>query len=153
MVLLMQETREHMKQGIVEMDTDFCKDFSEVGLKMPHVVMIALSGGALAVDQFLRIDNTALAEVILEEESDGKRNAAYVAAERGQRDVNGAAAKTNGDNKDDDDVRDMLSKLGVNMDDIDTASEDTDVVDDDDTNVDVAEAIGPDGIAPYADDM
>ena len=57
---------EHVKQGIVELDDGFTKDFSEVGIKMPCEVMIALSGGKLNSEQMLSIDNTALAEILVE---------------------------------------------------------------------------------------
>ena len=59
--------REHVKQGIVELDDGFTKDFSEVSIKMPCEVMIALSGGKLNSEQMLSIDNTALAEILVEE--------------------------------------------------------------------------------------
>ena len=59
--------REHVKQGIVELDDGFTKDFSEVSIKMPCEVMTALSGGKLNSEQMLSIDNTALAEILVEE--------------------------------------------------------------------------------------
>jgi len=73
-------SRTHMEQGLVEVDEGFEGTFRGQNYKMPREALAALLGGRLAPDEFLKIDNTALAEVLQE---DGVPPTMHSVAERG----------------------------------------------------------------------
>lgn len=61
------EDRLHAKQSLVHVDTEYRNCLSECNTVMPLEVTAALVGHKISSDSFLKIDKTALAEVLMEE--------------------------------------------------------------------------------------
>ncbi|KAH8604962.1 putative ATPase family protein [Trypanosoma vivax] len=59
--------REHMKQGVVQTDVKTKTSFTECRLAIPQEVIAALSGDNMSQDQLIKLEKTALAEVLFEE--------------------------------------------------------------------------------------
>lgn len=136
--------RAHVKQGIVEIDDGFTKDFSEAAYKMPHEVMLALSGATLSTDEFLRVDNTALAEVLLEE-----KTLSIASGDEGE----GVTTKTDEDANelpDDEEIakaiEDEMAALGLSMNNAEEEGQEEET-----TTNDVESSL--DCLDPYKDDL
>jgi len=59
--------RTHIKESLFELEDTLLSDFAGVTFKMSKEVLTALLGGQLSADQFLAIEQTALATVLTEE--------------------------------------------------------------------------------------
>jgi uncharacterized protein (DUF2164 family) len=59
--------RQHVKQGIVEVDSSYRDTFSGSVMKLPKEVLHALVGGQLTASEFLKIDKTFLSDILTEE--------------------------------------------------------------------------------------
>ncbi|KAL0484135.1 AAA family ATPase [Acrasis kona] len=68
MLKFTDEQRNHIKQNLIQIDVSYRDALTSSVLKMPKEVMTALCGFTLSAEEFLKIDNTALSKVILEEE-------------------------------------------------------------------------------------
>ncbi|RNF00677.1 putative AAA family ATPase [Trypanosoma conorhini] len=62
--------REHMKQGMLTSDIKFKNSFMDCRLAMPQEVIAALAGDSLSEEQLIRLEKTALAEVLVAERTD-----------------------------------------------------------------------------------
>ncbi|ESL09869.1 AAA ATPase [Trypanosoma rangeli SC58] len=59
--------REHVKQGMLTSDIKFKTSFMDCKLAMPQEVIAALAGDSLSEEQLIRLEKTALAEVLVAE--------------------------------------------------------------------------------------
>ncbi|RNF10903.1 putative AAA family ATPase [Trypanosoma rangeli] len=62
--------REHVKQGMLTSDIKFKNSFMDCRLAMPQEVIAALAGDSLSEEQLIRLEKTALAEVLMAERAD-----------------------------------------------------------------------------------
>ncbi|RNF18158.1 putative AAA family ATPase [Trypanosoma cruzi] len=68
--------REHIKQGMLTSDIKLKSSFMDCRLAMPQEVIAALSGDSLSEEQLIRLEKTALAEILVEEREDANIAAA-----------------------------------------------------------------------------
>eukprot|EP00899_Mesostigma_viride_P017150 jgi/Mesvir1/25436/Mv01713-RA.1 len=64
-------SRPHMAQGLIEMDAQLSLDYAGQAINMPPEVMMSLAGGVLSSSEFLKVEGTALAE-LLRSEGEGR---------------------------------------------------------------------------------
>lgn len=68
MMHLLGDHRLHMKQGIITSDARHRQSFMESTLAIPQEAITALAGDDLSDEQLIKLERTALAEVLLEEQ-------------------------------------------------------------------------------------